>query len=155
MNVEYINPFIEAGERVLKEIAGIGISLGKIYIKKGPYKSDNVVIIVGVTGKVRGQVHFSISRESAYKIASAMMMGMPVNELDEMSKSALSELGNMIMGNTATIFSGKGLVIDITPPTILTGDNIQFSTSNTAQTISIPLNLSVGGCMEVDISLIE
>ncbi len=45
-------------------------------------------------------------------------MGMPVTELDDMATSAISELGNMIMGNAATIFSTKGIVIDITPPTV-------------------------------------
>ncbi|MEF9968285.1 MAG: chemotaxis protein CheC, partial [Longicatena sp.] len=30
--------------------------------------------------------------------------------------------GNMIMGNTATIFSTKGIGIDITPPTVMVGN---------------------------------
>lgn len=154
MNVEYINPFIEASKNVLKGAADIDISLGRIYIKESPYMSDCVAIMVGVTGKIRGQATFSLSRDLAQKIASAMMMGMPVTELDEMAKSALSELGNMIMGNTATIFFGKGLKIDITPPTILTGDNIQFSTTK-SQTITVPLTLSVGGTMEIDVSFVE
>ena len=36
---------------------------------------------------------------TAKDIASRMMMGMPVVELDAMARSALSELGNMMMGN--------------------------------------------------------
>ncbi|RCX12714.1 chemotaxis protein CheX [Anaerobacterium chartisolvens] len=154
MNVQYINPFIEASKTVLKEVAGIDITLGKIYVKTSPYTSSNVVIIVGITGTIKGQAVFSIDKATACKIASVMMMGSPVNELDEMAKSALSELGNMIMGNTATVFYGKGLKIDITPPTLLTGDNLQFSL-NKLTTVSIPLNLSVGGIMEIDISFIE
>ena len=154
MNVDYINPFIEASKNVLKGAANIDVSLGKIYIKTSPYLSDSVAIIVGVTGKIRGQASFSISIDLACKIASCMMMGMPVTELDEMAKSALSELGNMIMGNTATIFYGKGLKIDITPPTILTGSNMQFST-NKSQTVTVPLALSIGGSMEIDVAFLE
>jgi chemotaxis protein CheX len=154
MNVQYINPFIEASKNVLKEVAGIDLSLGKVYIKNAPYTSGNVVIIVGITGKIKGQAVFSLSNDVARAIASGMMMGMPVNELDEMAKSALSELGNIIMGNTATVFYGKGLNIDITPPTILTGDNIQFS-PNKLTTVSIPLSLSIGGTLEIDISFVE
>ena len=154
MNVEYINPFIEASKNVLKGAANIDISLGKIYMKVSPYMSDCVAIIVGVTGKIRGQVTFAISKDVSCKIASCMMMGMPVIELDEMAKSALAELGNMIMGNTATIFYGKGLQIDITPPTILTGDNIQFSTNKT-QTVTVPILLSIGGNIDIDVSFME
>jgi chemotaxis protein CheX len=154
MNVEYINPFIEASKNVLKGAANIEVTLGKLYMKTSPYLSDSVAIIVGVTGKIRGQVTFSISKELACKIASCMMMGMPVNELDEMSKSALAELGNMIMGNTATIFYGKGMQIDITPPTILTGDNMQFSTNKTT-TVTVPIILSIGGVIEIDVTFLE
>ncbi|MCX8132282.1 MAG: chemotaxis protein CheX [Clostridia bacterium] len=154
MNVQYINPFIEASKNVLKEVAAIDLTLGKVYVKNAPYSSSNVVIIVGITGKIKGQAVFSMSKDVARSIASAMMMGMPVTELDEMAKSALSELGNMIMGNTATVFYGKGLNIDITPPTILTGDNMQFS-PNKLTTVSIPLMLNVGGSLEIDISFIE
>lgn len=154
MNVEYINPFIGASKKVLKEVANIDFELGKVYLKNSPYISDSVVIIVGVTGTIKGQATFSMSFDVALNIASSMMMGMPVSELDEMTKSALSEMANMIMGNTATIFSTKGYDIDITPPTILTGDNMQFS-PNKLTTISIPLILNVGGKMEIDVSFVE
>lgn len=55
-------------------------------------------------GEMKGQVILAIRENNAKDIASRMMFGMPVNELDEMASSALNELGNMIMGNTATIF---------------------------------------------------
>jgi len=41
MNVEYINPFIEASRAVLKQIAGIDVKLGSISLKNSPYASDN------------------------------------------------------------------------------------------------------------------
>ena len=62
-----------------------------------------------------------------FKIASAMMMGMKITELDEMSKSAIAESANMILGNAATILYNKGIKIEITPPSLMTGENIQIS----------------------------
>jgi hypothetical protein len=50
----------------------------------------------------------SLSKETALSVASLMMGGMLVTELDDLSKSAISELGNMIMGNTATILQAEG-----------------------------------------------
>lgn len=77
-----------------------------------------MVILIGVTGEMRGQVVLSIDEKKACEIASRMMMGMPVPELDDMAISAISELGNMIMGNAATVFSVRNIGIDITPPTV-------------------------------------
>jgi len=32
MNVEYINPFIEASRTVIKTVANVGVFLGKVYL---------------------------------------------------------------------------------------------------------------------------
>lgn len=152
MNIEYINPFIEASQTVLKQIASLDAKLGKVYIKNSPYKSDNIIIIVGLTGKIRGQAIFAMSKDVALFIASKMMFGMPVSELDEMAKSAISELTNMILGNTATILYNKGVDVEITPPSLLMGENMQI-TSSKMKTISIPLLLGDIGTLEIDISV--
>ena len=105
MNVEYINPFIEASQSVLTTMTGIKPGLGQVYIRKAPFASDNVAVIVGLTGTIRGQVVISLSKKSALSVASSMMGGMALAEFDEISKSAISELANMIMGNTATLLA--------------------------------------------------
>jgi chemotaxis protein CheX len=152
MNIEYINPFIEASQLVLQQSANINAKLGKVYLKDSPYKSDNVLTIVGLTGKIRGQVIFSMSKATAMTIASNMMGGMPVNDLDEISKSAISELTNMILGNTATILYNKGVGVEITPPSFLMGDNMQIS-PNKMKTICIPLHLNETNVLDIDISV--
>lgn len=154
MNVEYINPFIEASQTVLKQIAGIEAKLGKVYLKDSPYRSDNVAIIVGLTGKIRGQTIFSMTKEVAMNIASAMMGGMPVAELDEISKSAIAELTNMILGNTATILYNRGIGIEITPPSFLMGENMQISSTKT-KTVCVPLHLNENDTLEIDISVAD
>lgn len=140
MNIEYINPFIEASQTVLKQIASLDAKLGKVFLKTAPYKSEDIIIMVGLTGKIRGQANFSMKKGFAMKIASSMMMGMPVSEFDELSKSAISELANMIMGNAATILYNKGINVDITPPALLMGENMQITPSKMT-TICVPLNV--------------
>lgn len=154
MNAEYINPFIEASQMVLKQIASIDTKLGKLFLKTSPFKSDNVIIIVGLTGKMRGQVAFSMSIGTAKMIASKMMMGMPVSEFDEMARSAVSEMANMILGNTATLLYNRGIGIEITPPSLLMGDNMQVSNAN-MKTVCIPLIITEGEAIEIDVSLKE
>jgi chemotaxis protein CheX len=152
MNIEYLNPFIEASQTVLKQVVNVDAKLGKVFLKSSPYKGESILIIVGITGKIRGQAIFTMSKNVAFKIASAMMMGMPVEELNEISKSALSELTNMILGNTATLLYNKGIGIEITPPSLLLGENLQVSQSK-MKTICIPLHLTETEILEIDISV--
>ncbi len=152
MNIEYINPFIEASQTVLQQVANIDAKLGKVFLRSSPYKGESILIIVGITGKMRGQAIFTMTKEVAFKIASAMMFGMPVDELNEISKSALSELTNMILGNTATLLYNKGIGIEITPPSLLLGENLSISPSK-MQTICVPLYLTDTETLEIDISV--
>jgi len=152
MNIDYINPFIEASQTVLRQIASISAKLGKVYLKDSPYKSDSILILVGLTGSIRGQAVFSMSKNLAMRIASSMMFGMPVVELDEISISAISELTNMILGNAATLLYNRGTSVEITPPSLLMGDNMTISQSK-MKTVCVPLLLENDGVIELDISI--
>ena len=128
INVECINPFLMASTSIIKEMCQIDLKVGRPYVKSTEFESESVIIMIGVPGEMRGQVIIAFTFEKACDIASRMMMGMPVSELNEISTSAISELGNMIMGNAATILSTKGIGIDITPPTLCRG-NISITSS--------------------------
>lgn len=154
MNVEYINPFIVASQKVLKSIANIDSSIGNVYLKTSPYSSDTLAIVIGIMGDIRGQFIFSMNKAVACMIASAMMMGKPVYKLDEVSKSAISEAANMILGNAATLLFNKGIKIDISPPSIFMGDDMQVSTPK-MKTICVPLNINPSEKIELDIVAIE
>jgi len=154
MKVEYINPFIEASQDVIREMTALSPVLGKFYIKNAPYSGDNVVVLIGLTGAILGNVVMSFKKPLACKMASIMMCGMPVVELDEIAKSAIAELCNMILGNAASIFSKNKILIDITPPTVLTGENMQFSPSKSV-IVCIPLVFSGGDTIDIDISYRE
>jgi len=150
VNVDHINPFIMAAAKIFKEMCFIDAKIGKPYIKNTSTFSDNLIIMIGFTGEMKGQAMIAFANEIACDVASKMIM-MPVTELDELAKSAIGELGNMIMGNTATIFSTKGIAIDITPPTIGNG-TISFTT-NYAQNISVPLTYEDNKVIEINIAI--
>lgn len=151
MNVEYINPFTQATFDVLTMIGSFDPKLGKPSVKSDAIISVGVVIVVGVIGEVKGQVVYSFTEETAKKIASTMMMGMPVDEFDEMAKSAVSELTNMISGNASTGIAAKGFNIDIAPPTLITGENVRI-TSNVKMSLLIPVT-TTAGLIEICVSL--
>ena len=59
-----------------------------------------------------------------------MLMGMPVDELNEMAQSALSEMSNMLTANAATNLSAMGLEVDISTPSLTVGKDFQIKISN-------------------------
>ena len=150
VNVEYINPFLMAASSVMKNVCQTDVKIGKPYVKTTEFSSDSIIIMIGVTGEMRGQVVIGFALGVACDIASKMMM-MPVAEMNEISMSAIGELGNMIMGNAATILSTKGIGIDITPPALCRG-GISMMTSY-AKNICIPLMYGDGKVIELDIAV--
>ena len=154
MNVEHINPFINVSVSLIKMICNTDVNRGQVFIKSSPFTAGSVVIIIGVAGEFKGQVFFSMNEATACKIASSMMFGMEVNALEEMAKSAIAELGNMIMGNVSTEFYNNGIKIDITPPTIMVGNDMAVSTKG-VKTICVPLILENIGEIEVDVAIAD
>ena len=151
ISADIINPFLMATTSIMKDICQTEMSIGKPYVKTTEFENEAVVIMIGITGEMKGQVMMAFPHENALNVASKMMMGMPVTELDAMSTSAISELGNMIMGNAATIFSTKGIVIDITPPTVCQGS--MTITQTYAQNICVPIQSEGGFSLELDIAI--
>jgi len=154
LNVEYINPFINVSVNIIQSICNINANRGQIFVRNSPFMAGSVVIIIGIAGEFRGQVFFSMDEGTACKIASAMMFGMQVTQLEEMGKSAIAELGNMIMGNVSTEFYNNGVRIDITPPTVMVGNDIAITTK-IQKTICIPLELESVGKIDIDVSITE
>lgn len=130
MDVKHVNPFIESFAAVMPQLGFTNIQKGSLSAKGQEIICSGVIIIVGIVGAVKGNVVYCIAEDEARKIASTMMMGVPINELDEMSKSALSELTNMLTANAATSFSNIGISIDISTPTLLFGENITVKMSS-------------------------
>ena len=152
MSAEYINPFLVAATQILQGACRIEAKLGKPYAKEAKFTEDSVLILIGITGEMRGQVILAFPNAVACDIASRMCM-MEVTQLNELSTSAICELGNMIMGNAATVFAAKGIGIDITPPSIMKG-NVTISSAQT-KNISIPLIYDENKTMEVNIAVIN
>lgn len=151
IDANIINPFLSSSVAVAKMAANTDLKIGKPSVKDTSFTKESVLIMLGVTGALEGQVIFDINENTAKQIASNMMMGMEIPELNDMSMSAISELGNMIMGNAATEFSQNGVVIDITPPTVARGDVIL--SRQYAVNICVPLSGENGVSIGVNIAV--
>jgi chemotaxis protein CheX len=120
MNKKFTEPFSNAFLNVMPQL---GMSDAKLLREEECDRKINtpgVVVIIGITGDVHGNVIFALSEDSAKKIASTMM-GMPVEEFDDMAQSAVGELGNMLAASACTDFAGMGIKADISTPTLMYG----------------------------------
>ncbi len=150
MDVNHVNPFIEAFFNIMPQIGFSDIKKQGIVVNN-EIKSKGIIINVGIVGDAKGNVVYITDIESGKKIASKMMMGFPVNELDDMAQSALSELTNMLTANASINLSNIGVNVNISTPTLLYGEDIQIKMNVdkilciqlTADDIPIDINIAL------------
>lgn len=75
INVNHINPFLMAAGTILRDACQMKMSIGKPYVKTTEFGEDSVIIMIGITGEMRGQVMIAMKITKACEIASKMMMG--------------------------------------------------------------------------------
>lgn len=150
MNIQYINAFITG----LIDVSGmLGISsLTRTGLnKQEKLKTENEVnIIIGLTGDIKGSVVLSMQEKTAINIASKMMGGMPISDFDLMPKSALCELSNMVSGRSASELEKIGVMTNITPPTLIHGQNM-ISLISQVETLVVQFS-SEEGRLELNIA---
>lgn len=143
MKVEFINPFVSAAFMVLEKVGKTKVSKGALSLASSPIAGMDVNTVIGVTGDILGQVIYSMSTETAQKLASVMLMGLPISDFDEIAKSAISELGNIITGNAATELGNNGFCCNITPPSLFMGKEVKVSIKD-LQILVIPVTTDLG-----------
>lgn len=154
MKEEFIEPFYESIKFVLQESTGFEVTVEKAYPLHPPFSAKNVVILIGLIGSLKGQVFFTANIELVRRITAFMVEGIDTDDADDLSKSALSEISNMIVGHTTNTLCSKGINVDLTPPTILTGENLKFSTDK-LEIVCVPIAFDDGSKMDVIIAFME
>lgn len=156
MRVEYINPFVESAHSVLAEVLQVDVNRGELYLKSTAAPVLGVAAIIGLAGDVEGRVLLDMSRETAVQIASGMLKSMdmePISELNEMGRATITELANMITGQAVTKLHNLGFKFDLTPPALVTGDNMEISNTN-VEALIVPMELPHGK-IEINVAIRE
>lgn len=150
MDVNHINPVLKSFTNIFPQLGMNNIEKKNLSLKSKYIESPGVVIIIGLFGDIKGNIIYGLNVEDAKQIASSMMMGMPVDELNELAQSAISELVNMLTANVATNFSEMGIMIDISTPTLMYGEFT--ATASSDKVICVDMDVE-GKTIEVNISL--
>lgn len=114
-----------------------------------PFEQEAISVLIGLVGGVKGRIIIDTSYDVINAIGKSMF-GMDVQE--EMVESLTGELGNMIAGNLCVSVEEKGLILDISPPTVMTG---KVKLYGFTQAFSLPVELDSGGKMTILLTIDE
>lgn len=93
-----------------------------------PIEVEDFNVLLGVVGEVRGQIIFGVKEDVSFKIISKVL-GRELSEINPLLISGMAEFGNILAGNVVTdLFEEIGEKIDITPPSMVMGNNVILST---------------------------
>jgi len=141
--VELINVFIKAATDVLQSEVGEEASAGSVRVLSSAQTSEEVTVMIGVSGDVRGMVLLGMSERTAKAIVSRMM-DEPCPLFDELAQSGIAEMGNVITGIATQGLEAHGFSVTISPPALISGGpGIMISTINFRRFV-VPLKCSVG-----------
>lgn len=150
MKADLINRFIDAAVSVLQAETGEPVSIGPICAHKTPYISEQITVLIGLTGSVQGIVLFGFSDRAAGLLVSRMI-GQEMEGSDELIHSGIAEVGNVIAGTAVTAISSNGHNCTITPPSVIIGGGSTVSTVSIPRLV-IPLVTSCGA-LEMQLAL--
>ena len=97
MNVEFINPFINATTSVLETMCMMSSTPGKPYVKKDNKATGDVSGVLGLAGEQTGSFAVSFSESCIIKVVSNML-GEEITALNKDVEDAVGEITNMISG---------------------------------------------------------
>lgn len=122
LNAELVNPFVEAGIKVFKELTNIDVRRGHLSTRVTPAPTYEVSIIMGIYGNLTGQVVYSMQKKVAVRLVQKILGDVSPAQLKELFLDTLGEVANMITGNAmAKLNKRKDYVLKITTPAVITG----------------------------------
>jgi chemotaxis protein CheX len=138
-----VNIFIKAAIDVLRQETGEEARAGSVRVQSSSATSEEVTVMIGVTGSARGMVLIGMSRRTAKAIVSRMM-GEPCPLFDELAQSGIAEMGNVITGMAGQGLEAAGFSVTISPPALIVGGpGVTISTVNIRRFV-VPLRTALG-----------
>ena len=151
MRAEHINPFLTSMISVFDTMLGCKLSRGTPYVKNSVQPEHEISGVVGLSGKAKGVVVLSLSREAALSATEALLGERP-KEIGPEVVDAVGELTNIVTGNAKAKLEHLSLSMSL--PTIVLGKWHTIEFPNSVLPICIPFDC-VWGPVVAMVSLIE
>ncbi len=151
MRVEFINPFVSATLDVFKTMLDCELTRGALSLQSEHTPMHEVSGLIGLTGRCRGMVVVSLSRETAIR-AAEIMLGERPDSLNGDVMDAIGELTNMIAGAAKSQLEEYHLTIGL--PTVICGKGQSITFPAEAKPLVIPFESSLGS-ISVQVGLVD
>lgn len=155
LNMEFINPFLEATLHVLKVQASIEATPGKIAVKGKEEPHDIASAISGMIGVAsthfNGLVRINFPEQTFLKIINGML-GEEYKEVSPDLLSGAGEITNMIFGQAKMVLNEKGYGLEMALPSVCHGSLKDTAPKVDGPTVIVPFD-SQAGQFKVEISL--
>ncbi|UCD36494.1 MAG: chemotaxis protein CheX [Nitrospiraceae bacterium] len=144
MNVEFINPFLEALLNVLRTMAAMDAQPGSPEIKKTNISSGDVTGLIGMTSDLtKGTLAISFTEAAILEIMQRML-GEAVERIDETVTDMVGEITNMVTGGAKKILSEKGYHFDMAIPSVVAGKGHVIRHKSKSPIINVPFTTEKG-----------
>ena len=141
VDVQLLNPFIQATLDCLVTMAGCTPQRQRVFIKTDPRMHGDVAGIIGMSQGITGSCVVSFPEGLARRIVSKLLGDAPESLSREMVNDGIGEVANMVAGGAKRIFLTNGThKFEISPPTVIAGAPVQLF--NPADTVAIACEFS-------------
>ena len=144
MNVEFINPFLQAIINVLKTMAKFEVKPGNPFIKTHEVASGDVSGIIGMASpQAKGTLAVTFTESVILEITNRML-GEELKEIDDTVIDMVGEITNMVTGGAKMQLSEKGYRFEMALPTVISGKGHVVHHKSKSPIISVPFTTEAG-----------
>jgi chemotaxis protein CheX len=137
INIEYINPFIEATKSIFKQMAFTDLVKKGVNIDRGLTVRGDLSGVMALSGEASGFVIISMGTETAFELVKKMTMGNAQENESEIIEGGVMEIINVISGQAQSMFNQNKYHFDFTTPTMIKGKGHSINHGVTANSIVV------------------
>ncbi len=152
MNVECINPFLTSAMSAFATMLDCKLTRGTPYLRKSAQPEHEVSGVIGLSGRARGTVVLSLTREAALHATAAMLDEELPSEINADVTDAIGELTSIIAGGAKAQLAHLDLSVGL--PTVITGKCHCVEFPKNVSPLSIPFECDWGR-VTVEVGLLE
>ena len=105
--------------------------------------TNSVTGVIGLAGTHKGVLAIHFPKSVAMAITGSFL-GMDVEEMNEDVEDAVGELANMLGGNVKAILSDNGRDINLSLPSVISGESYDFQPTRDVDRVVIPFHCDAG-----------
>lgn len=127
VNVEFINPFIDAVRNVFSTMCNMKAERKKLFLKDDYRMLGDISGVMGLTGEASGCVVVSMPKKLACTIVGRMLGEKPGEELDGDVRDGIAEIINVISGQAKASLVKTKYHFALSIPSVVVGPDHEIS----------------------------